>query len=340
MITFRKVTPDDYQAVHRINPNVYEGWDPLASKQTFRFLVSRPYNHACVAELDGEVVGFRMLTIMDGGKTAMSRFHRTKPDLQRRGIMTNLGAFIINEVQPWNTGVTDYIFLNGCSGPTPKPHPHYDISWLGCRATLICGEVNKARLTTSSSQEIEDSTSEIRPVTDVSEKRELLSSNVIANRLYKLNRVLIDMIPYKVVPENFDMIMENENPTIMVGLENDQYMSVSFGVVFAQLHFSQAVMRINVYSSDYKKVVQHVLKQVLYALKTRDNETVIRGFIIDVDPSFTACSSERAHILKCLENTFGVVFQEQFNRFSDIHAVIGSMSLEFLRNFKPLPVEI
>ncbi|XP_059150978.1 histidine N-acetyltransferase-like [Physella acuta] len=81
--TIRRARPEDYEAVVAIG-DVYKGRDYLS--HYYHSFLNDPDVYAVVAEVNGHVVGFNMLQLLDGGETLIKRAGRVHSSYRGGGI--------------------------------------------------------------------------------------------------------------------------------------------------------------------------------------------------------------------------------------------------------------
>ncbi|XP_014675200.1 PREDICTED: uncharacterized protein LOC106815266 isoform X2 [Priapulus caudatus] len=125
MITIRRATADDHKAVYGINEHIYNDTDPLSGEKLYRHHLTRPYNYAYIAELDGRAVAFDLFTIHEASKTLINRFARVSPDNQIKNLHRHLVEHGFNDVLSKHSDVKEIIYLKANEGPIAKLWPNH-----------------------------------------------------------------------------------------------------------------------------------------------------------------------------------------------------------------------
>lgn len=73
-------------------------------------------------------MGFALITLLDGGKTAIGRFRRLHPDFQGRGINKCLSTMTATTLMSMVPAVEQYMYLKLQDSPQiyPSPYGKYD----------------------------------------------------------------------------------------------------------------------------------------------------------------------------------------------------------------------
>ncbi|KAI8783274.1 histidine N-acetyltransferase, partial [Biomphalaria glabrata] len=107
-VQIRRARPEDYDAIVDFG-DVYFGRDYLQS--LYQKAVNDPDIYPLVAEVKGQVVGFYMNHILDGGLSVMKRAARVHPSVRKMGIMHKLRQALDQHVATLRPGL-QYLYLS------------------------------------------------------------------------------------------------------------------------------------------------------------------------------------------------------------------------------------
>ncbi|XP_014679938.1 PREDICTED: uncharacterized protein LOC106819878 [Priapulus caudatus] len=136
MIMYRRATADDHKAVYGINEHIYNDTDPLSGEKLYRHHLTRPYNYAYIAEIDGRAVAFDMYTIHEASKTLIARFARVCPDNQIKNLHRRLAQHGHRDVLSKRKDIKETIYMKGNDGPTAKLWPNHALIDIFVRPTI------------------------------------------------------------------------------------------------------------------------------------------------------------------------------------------------------------
>ncbi|XP_014679937.1 PREDICTED: uncharacterized protein LOC106819877 [Priapulus caudatus] len=227
-ITFRRATADDHKAVYSINEHIYNDTDPLSGEKLYQHHLTRPYNYAYIAVIDGRAVAFDLFTFHEASKTLIGRFARVCPDNQIKNLHRHLTAHGVKDVLSKRNDIKEIIYMKGNDGPKAKLWPNHALIDI-FHASMF--NFTPARDLLTRCQRITSLLPWQLTEANSKQKFELLTCSSIGRQLDGSERVTIDQIPYMTTPGNYSIIMENENPHVIVELFDGRYVSVSFGSV-------------------------------------------------------------------------------------------------------------
>lgn len=169
---------------------------------------------------------------------------------------------------------------------------------------------------------------------DVKQKYELLTSPSLGRQLYGSERVTLDQIPYMITPGNYSIIMENENPHVIVEILHGRYVSVSFGSSRETADPKKLCVVINIYTKDPQRAAAHAQRQIADAVKANLHKEIV--FIVSVDVLFTKGSKGREAISNAMEHLgLKLVLSKDIGDFHVKTAKLKESSEAISR--KPLP---
>ncbi|XP_014675198.1 PREDICTED: uncharacterized protein LOC106815265 [Priapulus caudatus] len=163
------------------------------------------------------------------------------------------------------------------------------------------------------------------------QKFELLTCSSIGRRLYGSERVTIDQIPYMPTPGNYSVIMENENPHVIVELFHGRYVSVSFGSVRGVSDPNKLTCTINVYSKDAETVIAHAYRQIADVAKQNLDKEIYFNLYTDV--CFSLDPPKRNVIIDAITQKLGLRPLKRAH-YKDLHVITG----KYIGDSKPLPL--
>uniref|UniRef100_A0A2C9KD34 N-acetyltransferase domain-containing protein n=1 Tax=Biomphalaria glabrata TaxID=6526 RepID=A0A2C9KD34_BIOGL len=120
-VFIRRARPEDYDAVMAIGC-MYNGRDYLSS--LYQRAVNDPDIYPLVAEVKGQVVGFYMNHILDGGLSVMKRAARVHPSFRKMGIMHELSDALDRHVATLRPGL-QYLYISASDVVASKVESEY-----------------------------------------------------------------------------------------------------------------------------------------------------------------------------------------------------------------------
>ncbi|KAK6968340.1 histidine N-acetyltransferase [Biomphalaria glabrata] len=120
-VFIRRARPEDYDGVMAIGC-MYNGRDYLSS--LYQKAVNDPDIYPLVAEVKGQVVGFYMNHILDGGLSVMKRAARVHPSFRKMGIMHELSHALDRHVATLRPGL-QYLYISASDVVASKVESEY-----------------------------------------------------------------------------------------------------------------------------------------------------------------------------------------------------------------------
>eukprot|EP00079_Xenopus_tropicalis_P018148 XP_004919142.1 PREDICTED: histidine N-acetyltransferase-like [Xenopus tropicalis] len=109
-------TASDYNELMSISKGIYNGMDPLPFR--YHEWLDDPQRKMFVAKSEGKVVGFLLLVLVDGGRTAVLDSLRVAPWMRSHGLAGVIREFLLDTLRTNHPEVTRTLFLG--TNETPQ----------------------------------------------------------------------------------------------------------------------------------------------------------------------------------------------------------------------------
>lgn len=298
----RRATPDDWQAVYDMDRNVYNGKDHLSCQATFRHMMTRSYNVPYVVTADdGQVVSFMMVTIIDNERSVHGRFGRTHYNFRGKNLVGFAVVPMFKEAlsKLRHKDPVEFVWPRITEGRTLPP-AHFTgstITAIKPRASydFISSDNLVPRIASYARIHHRELQRDLVVLTD-EQKRYVLSNAEISRRLFHEDRVTIDLMTYKTIPENYDIIMENEDPHMLAELDNQgKYLSVSFGTKYDLYGSLKLRYKIDIYAKTIHEASNHLFLQIRHAATINPRRSI--AFIVCIDDVFTEVTKRHVFLV-------------------------------------------
>ncbi|XP_069139324.1 histidine N-acetyltransferase-like [Argopecten irradians] len=193
-ITFRTTTAEDYDDVISVRRHLYDGADYIP----YRYYELLEHNTGFAGFIDSTMVCFMFATVIDDGESILLRSIRVRDEYEGKGVYTRLRAFCMKNL---SHTANKAVFL--ISSPT-----HFEQLCRGSAKLVFSRHTMMFGNTTKSLRGLLGLRDEsFLQRVDSSFLGELLRNRTATQYLFPENRVLINWIPYQLVPSNIEWML-------------------------------------------------------------------------------------------------------------------------------------
>ncbi|KAL9958122.1 hypothetical protein ACROYT_G035093 [Oculina patagonica] len=266
-LTFRLATPSDFDEILKLSEGIYDGLDYLP----FRYHKWMNMDNLAVmlAYCGEKLVGLIACSIVDQGRTALSRAARTLAEFRGRGVYKQLSQAMNDFIRKQYPSVCRERFAVTGLKSLPAETKFVQLEMLKCYAkkkTFLSRHFS----TTNNSIQIEACTKEY--LCDV------IFSSPVAQKLFSDSFILLELFPVEPVRSNIDYLQQEIDLYFAVEkCSNGAFpRSVSFGVLSPRVKCT--IWSVSVYTSDPVLYEAHLLYQLKRACEVIKGDFILYLF--------------------------------------------------------------
>ncbi|XP_068688359.1 histidine N-acetyltransferase-like [Montipora foliosa] len=244
-INIRLARPSDYDKILKLSEGIYEGYDYLPA--TYHTWMAMKNLHVMLAFSGDKLVSLVAGSVIDDGKTLVTRAGRTLPELRGQGINKLLSQALIDFVRKQNP-VHERVRFTSVVKPefALRRSQEYESILLLEKALLSCfvatSNQRSHQLVDIDSVEIQSCKKEY--ICDVIFRRE-------SENLFPGNVIIADYFPFEPLRSNIDYLMQ-ENSLIHFAVEKcaDGFSPKSFSIGVLSQRVKSPYWNVTIYSND------------------------------------------------------------------------------------------
>lgn len=265
-----RVTKDDYEKVCAITPpgQIYSGTDYLPDY--FHMLLDMPNVEAYAAVVDGKFASFFLSSVVDNGRTVITRAGRTNKEYAGMGLQDILMRNTIKNRNYDKIAVTGGAHVKAIFDQI-KAGKREKILMMEFRSYITSGDQLKSILNTTGNI----TPTSAKPI-DESELGDILTNQQVCCHLFPEGRVIVDWVPYRLIKSNASLIKTIRTTVIGSNLKNGTRI-LTFANYFNTL--AGLVCNIEVYGYIGETLAEHLYLHLRELIsKVISGKVIIRCF--------------------------------------------------------------
>ncbi|XP_069134722.1 histidine N-acetyltransferase-like [Argopecten irradians] len=249
-VQFRRATPDDYENVVSIRPNVYNGYDYIPD--TYHQLLK--YNTGYVGFIEKEMVCFQFAAEIDNGRSVMIQSGRIKEKYEGLGLVSAMIKYGFNDVSQSANRVVSVTRSPSARDKLLKRNAHL----LCTMDRLVFSTSREALVSTYRSANVDMS---FPVVADASLLNDIFISQETTPNIFPENRLVIRGTVYELMDSNIDQIL-GLSDQVLVSRDSDTSSATLISFASIWHCYPTSVVFINLYGDmvDEKDICGHILR--------------------------------------------------------------------------------